>query len=166
MKYLVIILTIGLTITIYMLTKQYYELYNYKNVVGIGNCLIKQDTAEKFIKNYQDHFSIDSNKTKSIWFSEDIVRCLYINLIHEDKKDTVDGFRIYLATYTKDDCPAVSSAKNPIANTVIFVPTSPDSTGKKHKDLWNLINREKEVARAPYKFEVPNHGELCPNACN
>ena len=168
MKYIVSILVIALGFTTYLLIKQHYELYGYRNGRGIGNCLLAKEKAGEYIKNYQTHYSIDPNKTQAIWFSEDVVRCLYINLIREDKKDTVDGFRVYLATYIQGETPPTARAENPIANTVIFVPTSPYDSGRIHKNLWNLITRDKEKSRGILKadfFDVPNHGELCPQKC-
>ena len=165
MKYLVGILIIGLSYTIYLLIAQHNELYSYKNGTGIDNCLLNEKKAKEYIQNYQAHFCIDSNKTKGIWFSEDLVRCLYINLIRQDKKDTVDGFRVYLATYTGDVACNTIKSNHKIANTVIFVPTTSFNNG--HKDLWTLIKKDKEKMRLGLQLlDVPNHGELCPQQCS
>jgi len=167
MKYLVGILLVGLSCTIYLLIVQHNELYTYKNGTGIDNCLLEDTTAKKYIKYYQEKFSVDSNKTKAVWFSEDIIRCLYINIIRKDKKDTIDGFRVYLANYNGDLDRSVIKADNPIANTVLFVPTSSRDSGTHHIDLWNLIKKDNEAPRLkPKFFDVPNHGELCPQKCD
>jgi hypothetical protein len=163
---IILILAAGLTFTTYVLIKQHKELYGYKNGTGIGNCLITKEKAEEYMDFYKKNYSTDPNHTEGVWFSEDIIRCLYINLIREDKKDTVDGFRVYFSTYTKDNIPASAQASNPIANTVLFVPTTPKN--EKHKDLWNLISKEKEKSRLleGAVIDAPNHGALCPNQCN
>jgi hypothetical protein len=162
---IILLLLAGLIFTIYLLIGQHKELYSYKNGTGIGNCLITREKAKEYMDFYMANFSKDPNKTQGIWFSEDIIRCLYINLIREDKKDTVDGFRVYLATYTQGNIPSSAQANNPIANTVLFVPTT--FKNEKHQDLWNLIEKKKEAERlSPFLMDVPNHGALCPNQCN
>lgn len=138
-------------------TKSPSATFNPPNVTGIGNIVLPEGEAKRYIENFEKVFktkggSKNDSLSVAVWFDKKVIHFLDSVL---QKEGSVDGVRAYFAAYDKF-MPGVSGQKYTNQATLIFVATTPNETY--HKDNWKVIPEY-------VPFGGLNHGSLCPNDC-
>ncbi len=126
---------------------------------GIHNMLMDPETAKRYHKNFQrNNSSSNTAKVYSIFFGKEAIA--YMGKYFQNAADTIEGVRVFYMNYDKP-MPEIG-VRDTLQTSIFFVPEN-----TKHEILWEEWTSTKNSfkAAAP-KFDVVNHGELCPNSCH
>lgn len=131
--------------------------FNPPNVTGIGNIVLPEKEAMKYIANFEKIFKTkggtkNDSLSIAVWFDKKVIHFLDSVL---QANGSVDGVRAYFAAYD-NFVPGVPGQKFENQATLIFVATN--QSGIKHIDNWKIIPDF-------FPYGGLNHGSLCPNDC-